>query len=539
MNTQVSNQVPPFDNVNLYTSDPFLQSMINRWGSVDSSTELSEFGLISGSKEMVEHARLCNENPPKLNAFDRFGRRVNEVEYHPSYHALMATSMAHGLHTRWWSDKSRGKLVERCAKNYMMTQTEAGHGCPITMTFAAVPALQTDEKLASLLVPKLLSSQYDSRNLPLSDKTGGTVGMAMTEKQGGSDVRANITHATAITEDTFKLNGHKWFCSAPMSDLFLTLAYVDDALTCFVVPRWTPDRQPNTMQIQRLKNKVGNRSNASSEIEYENTFAWRLGAVGRGVPTIIEMVTHTRLDCIVASASNMRFAAAHAIHHAAHRKAFGQRLLDQPLMRNVLADLSLEAMVSTAMAFRIACSYEPAPLETGESSLSRLWTAVGKYWVCKRAPHVVTEAMECHGGNGFVEPNPMARLYREAPLNSIWEGSGNVICLDVLRTLQKHPESVPTVIGQLMNDTSGITGCAERIERLKAHINTPEIVHYARRIVEDLSLLYGIGSLAKAGYHDFAELYASCRLVDGGVQFGQLPPTEHMAAILNQLVTVS
>ncbi len=532
MNHAVTNQPALFEGRNLFASDPFLQSILNDLTGEDFTQLLTEFGAASGSYDRFEAGRLANEHTPTLKAFDRFGYRINEVEYHPSYHQLMRFSMANGLHTSPWSDASAGRLLARCAQNYMMTQVEAGHGCPITMTFAAVPALKSAGGAGEAWIPRLLATEYDPRNLPAHQKTACTVGMAMTEKQGGSDVRANQTLATPQSDGSFRLDGHKWFCSAPMSDLFLTLAQLDNQLTCFLVPRWDEQDHPNTMHIQRLKDKVGNRSNASSEIEYHGAYAQQLGAVGRGVPTIIEMVTHTRLDCVVASASNIRLATAHAIHHTQHRKAFGQTLFEQPVMRSVLADLSLESMAGTAMAFEIANAYEIGKSDPSQIPFARLCTAIGKYWVCKRAPVAVTEAMECHGGNGFVKPHLMSRLYTEAPLNSIWEGSGNVICLDVLRTLSKSPQLIEVFLSRVQQGCSDLDHAHRFIDSLGKRLQSKSPMLQARRIVEEMALLLQASALRRFATHEIASSFVRARMVDRGLGFGSFSGSHPIDALI-------
>jgi putative acyl-CoA dehydrogenase len=532
MNHLVTNQVPPFEGRNLFTSDPFLRRVIRQLTGDTFEALLTKFGKESGCEARFEAGRLANEHTPTLKTFDRVGNRINEVEYHSSYHDLMRFSMANGLHTSPWSDPRHGRLIARCAQNYMMTQVEAGHGCPITMTFAAVPALKQAGGAGEAWIPRLLSTTYDPRNLPAHQKTACTVGMAMTEKQGGSDVRANETIATPQADDSFKLDGHKWFCSAPMSDVFLTLAQLDNQLTCFLVPRWDANDKPNRMHLQRLKEKVGNRSNGSSEIEYHGAFAQQLGETGRGVPTIIEMVTHTRLDCVVASASNMRLAAAHAIHHAQHRKAFGQSLFEQPIMRSVLADLSLESMAATAMAFEITNTYEVGKTDPSQLPFARLCTAIGKYWVCKRAPVAVTEAMECHGGNGFVNPHLMARLYTEAPLNSIWEGSGNVICLDVLRTLSKNPKLIHVFLARIQEGCGDLQGTHPFIESLGKRLQSMNPTAQARRIVEDMALLLQACALRRFSNQDIAKSFVQARMVDRGLGIGAITGNHPLDALI-------
>ncbi|MCA9542401.1 MAG: acyl-CoA dehydrogenase family protein, partial [Myxococcales bacterium] len=414
---------------------------------------------------------------------------VNAVEFHPSYHALMKTSLEAGLAGRPWRDPTPGALVARLAGAYLITQIDSAHGCPVTMTFASVPALRHSPELAAEWEPRIVAPAYDPRNVPASEKSAVTVGMAMTEKQGGSDVRANSTKAVAAGDGTFRLTGHKWFCSAPMCDLFLTLAYDDVGLSCFLVPRWTPDDRPNAMNLQRLKGKLGNHANASSEIEYEQAFAWRVGEAGRGVRTIIDMVAHTRLDCVNGSAAQMRSAVAHALHHAEHRRAFKRRLIEHPLMRVVLADLALESEAAIALALRLGRAYEEGRDDPAQAAFARIATAIGKYYVCKRCPAVVYEALECHGGNGYVEEHPLARLYRDAPLNSIWEGSGNVICLDVLRAMVREPETLPALRAELMAATGHDKRYDAFVARLEASLrDVATLEPRARSVVEDLAL---------------------------------------------------
>ena len=516
---EVFNQAHPLVNYNVFASDTALSEAVTREGGAWGLEDLKAFGALVGSAETIEHGRLANENPPILTAFDNYGHRVNAVEYHPSYHHLMATSMAHELHSQPWRSARDGSLVVRAAKNFMMSQIEAGHGCPITMTYAAVPALRHDPNLAAEWVPRLTATAYDPRNLPAADKTACTAGMAMTEKQGGSDVRANTTRAFAQDDGSYRLVGHKWFCSAPMSDLFLTLAHDDRGLSCFLVPRWTPDGVPNQMNLQRLKDKLGNHSNASSEIEYDNAYALRLGEPGRGVRTIIDMVSHTRLDCVVASAGLMRQTLAQAIHHCTHRRTFGRRLVEHELMKNVLADITIEVEAATALGLRLARAYEAGRSDATQEAFARIATAVGKYWVCKRAPWVAYEAMECHGGNGYVETGVMARLYREAPLNSIWEGSGNVICLDVLRAVTTSPD----VLDALRAELGLASGQDHRYDALIKEIDLTlsrgdELETSARRLVEMLALALQASLLIQHGDKAITHGFIESRL--GGDRFG-------------------
>ncbi|MEE2786453.1 MAG: acyl-CoA dehydrogenase family protein [Myxococcota bacterium] len=533
---EVFNQSSTLRDYNLYASNPSLSHCVHRFGGAWADDELVQFGGLVGGHEIMEHGRLANENPPVLKAFDAFGRRQNVVEYHPSYHALMATSMAHGLHAQPWTDTRSGAMVARAAKTYMMSQIEAGHGCPVTMTFASVPALQHSPSLAEAWLPKIKAHTYDARNIPIDQKTGCTVGMAMTEKQGGSDVRANTTRAFKQSDGTYSLVGHKWFCSAPMSDLFLTLAQEDVGLSCFVVPRWTPAGTPNSMDIQRLKTKVGNRSNASSEIEYNEAYALRLGEPGRGVRTIIDMVAHTRLDCVVASAGLMHFAVAQAIHHCRHRSTFGRRLVEHGLMANVLADMALEAEAATVMGLGLAQAYEAGQTEASAASFARIATAVGKYWVCKRVPAVAYEAMESFGGNGYVEDHPMGRLYREAPLNSIWEGSGNVICLDVLRAMAREPDTLEALRAKLL-DSRGFDPAYDRLlTEIDTCLQTPDTLELrARWLVERLALGLQTAFLIQHGRPGIAEHFVQSRLgVGRSGCFGTLPSSIDAHAIIEQ-----
>jgi putative acyl-CoA dehydrogenase len=406
---------------------------------------VAAIAALAGSGEAREHGRLANENPPRLRTHDRYGHRVDEVEFHPSWHWLLARAVGFGLHGAPWApDAGPAAHLRRAAAFYLWSQAEAGHGCPISMTYAAVPALRSAPDLAARYEPGLRSPVYDPGLREPSGKRGLLAGMSMTEKQGGSDVRANTTSAVPCDDGCYRLTGHKWFTSAPMNDLFLTLAQAPGGLTCFLVPRVLPDGSRNGIRLMRLKDKLGNRSNASAEIEYVDAVGWRVGEEGRGVPTIIEMVSVTRLDCVLGSASGIRLALSEAAHHGAHRTAFGSRLADQPLMTAVLADLALESEAATVLAMRLA-----AAMDRGERDLLRLALPAAKYYVCKRAPVAVGEALECLGGNGYVEESGMPRLYREAPLNSIWEGSGNVTALDMLRAVRRSPSSVDALLTEV------------------------------------------------------------------------------------------
>src|SRR6266481_6545206 len=430
------NQPPPLE-VNLFAADRVLREAVDREAASWAQAQLLELGQLAGSRAAQIWAAQANENPPRLRTHDRYGSRIDEVEFHPAWHELMRVAVAHGIHCLPWEEDRAGAHVARAALMFLDSQCEQGHGCPISMTYSAVPALRRQPELADEWEPRIATRTYDPRFLPSAQKSGALIGMAMTEKQGGSDVRANTTRA-ARDGEAWRLTGHKWFCSAPMSDAFLVLAQAPGGLSCFLLPRWTPDGARNRFFLQRLKDKLGNRSNASSEVELDGAWARMVGEEGRGVPTIIEMVSHTRLDCVIGSACAMCQFVAQATHHCAHRAAFGKVLADQPLMQNVLADLAVESEAATVAMLRLARAYD----DETQRHFARLATAVVKYWVCKRGPMLVAEALECLGGNGYVEESMMPRLYREVPLNSIWEGSGNVMCLDVLRAMARGSEAV-------------------------------------------------------------------------------------------------
>ena len=434
----VFNQPPPFEDVNLFATDRALADAVARAGGSGGQEPLTALGARVGSAEVIDWGVETNRNPPVLENFDRYGRRIDEVRFHPAYHRLMALGLESGFASVAWDGTTAGHVLH-AATLFLTGQPDAGTSCPMTMTYASVPALRAEPAVAEEWVPRILTERYDPAVRPAGEKAGITIGMAMTEKQGGSDVRASTTRAEPIADDAgwYRLTGHKWFCSAPMCDAFLTLAYAEGGLTCFLVPRWLPDGDRNAgFRVMRLKDKLGDRSNASSEIEYHGAIARRIGEEGRGVATILRMVQHTRLDCVVGSACQMRAALAQALWHTAHRSAFQKRLVDQPAMAAVLADLAVESEAATAIGFRIAQAFDQG------DPLARLLTPLAKYWVCKRAPGLVCEAMECLGGAGYIEAGPMPRLFRQSPLNAIWEGSGNVIALDLLRALGREPEGV-------------------------------------------------------------------------------------------------
>jgi putative acyl-CoA dehydrogenase len=521
----VSNQPPPFEDVDLWTSDVALCEAVERSGGAWASEQLAGFGQRIGSSDLIAAGFEANRTKPELLTFDRYGQRIDEVRFHPSYHRLMAHAIEAGMPSVAWTAEQGGHVVH-AAFEFMQAQIEGGVCCPLSMTYAVVPALRHQADLAAELLPKLLAREYDGRCVPIADKPGITMGMAMTEKQGGSDVRANTTRAFPIegSDDEFELVGHKWFCSAPMSDAFLTLAQAPGGLTCFFVPRWRPDGTRNPFYIQRLKDKLGDHANASSEIEYAGTYARRVGELGRGVRTIIEMVHHTRLDCIVAPAAMMRHAVAQACWHTEHRAAFGKRLVEQPLMRQVLGDLIVESEAATALAMRIARSFDESHHDEHARAFSRLATPLAKFWLNKRVPELVYEAMECQGGAGYIEENIIARIYRAAPLNSIWEGSGNVICLDVLRALAREPDSLQALLDEL----GAAKGRDARYDRQLAALQadfTPAHVNEAgaRRLCERLAVVLQASVLLREGDPRVATAFCAARLGEEGRCYGSLP----------------
>jgi putative acyl-CoA dehydrogenase len=512
-NDQTLNQSPPYVDVDLFASDPPLRAAVAAGGGSEDEPALSIFGRRWGSAEMLELGRLANEHPPRLPR----GFRRDIVEFHPAYHRLMTESIEAGLHASTWSgDATPGPApaqVLRTARFYMAAQVETGHLCPITMTRAAVAALAVEPALAVELVPRILSRRYDPRLLPWRDKAGITLGMGMTERQGGTDVRTNTTRATPLGE-CYAVTGHKWFMSAPMCDAFLILAQAPGGLTCFLMPRFRPDGSVNGLAFQRLKDKLGNRSNASSEVEFADALAWRVGEEGRGVRTIIEMVQLTRLDCAIASAGIMRMALAQAIHHARHRSVFQKHLADQPMMRAVLADMALEAEGAIALVMRLARSFDLAAVDAREAARARLLTPAVKYWVCKSAPAFVCEAMECLGGNGYVEESALPRLYREAPVNAIWEGSGNVMCLDVLRAVAREGEAGRAVLAALAGEAGGLPGVRTAADFVSAALSAPDAEARARAAVERLAVIAAAAAL-QATAPAVAGQFAHARLGEG------------------------
>ncbi len=541
----VGNQPPPLEGHNAFQTDQPLREAVGRHGASWALDELGAFGATCGSADVIALGFAANENPPDLHTHDRFGRRIDEVHFHPAYQDLMRLGTEAGIHARPWSAPREGAHVARAAKHYLLTQVEAGVMCPLTMTFAAVPALRQQADVAARWVPRLLHDTYDARLRPASEKTACTIGMAMTEKQGGSDVRANTTRAVPVAEPgpgkPYRITGHKWFCSAPMSDAFLMLAKTDDGLSCFLVPRVRESGARNAFRIQRLKAKLGNRANASSEIELDDTWGEMIGPPGRGVPTIIEMVNHTRLDCVIGSAGIMRQALVQALHHAIFRQAFGRRLIEQPAMRGVLADLAVEVEASTALALRLAAAYDRS--DRAARAFRRLATAVGKYWVTKRTAPVVAEALECLGGNGYVEESILPRLYREAPLNAIWEGSGNVMCLDVLRAAGHDADVVPALLEEIglargvdRRFDAFVTDLARGLPCGTAASDAPGLEAdqaSARLLAEKMALALQGALLLQHAPAAVADAFVATRLArEGGLGFGTLPSGVDVAAIL-------
>ena len=527
---EVMNQTPAFADVDLFGSDVVLREGLEREGGGWAAVRVAAFGALCGSAEVLALGARANQKTPELRTHDPTGARIDEVEFDPTWHRVMALAMEHEVHNLPWREPRGGAYVARAALHSLLSQVETGACCPLTMTFACVPALRHQTDVASEWEPRVRGTRYEPRLLPVAQKHAVLVGMAMTEKQGGSDVRSNTTQAHPVGAEgpgqEYELVGHKWFCSAPMSDAFLTLAQTSRGLSCFLLPRVLPDGTRNAFRIQRLKDKLGNRSNASSEVEFAGSRARLLGEEGRGVRVIIDMVHHTRLDCVSGSAGLMRRALAEAMHHARHRVAFGKRLWEQPLMRSVQADLALESEAATVLMLRLARAYDEAPRDEGSRAFARIATAVGKYWVCKRAPAMIVEAMECLGGNGYVEESALPRLYREAPVNAIWEGSGNVICLDVLRAMAREPDCVPALLAELRAARGGDRRLDAATARLEDWLARPgDLEPAARRLVEQLALALQASLLVRGAPAAVADAFCATRLGgDGGLGFGALAP---------------
>jgi len=511
---EVFNQSPPFENVDLYAGDQPLVAAVAANGGVGAEQELIAFGRLWGSAAMAERGRLANENTPKLRTYDSKGHRRDVVEFHPAYHELMTHAVQAGLHNSTWTADGRplggSSEVVRAAKLYVAAQVESGHLCPVTMTRASVAALGSQPDLLAKTMPIIATRDYDPSFAPWWQKRGMTLGMGMTEKQGGTDVRANMTRAERTT-DGYRITGHKWFMSAPMCDAFLVLAQAEEGLTCFFMPRFAPDGSVNAIQFQRLKDKLGNRSNASSEVEFIGAYATPVGEAGKGIRTIIQMVQLTRQDCAISSAGLMRSGLAQALHHARHRSVFQKHLADQPLMQSVLADMALQVEATAALVMRMCRAFDRAPSDGGEAAYMRLLTPAIKYWVCKSAPAFLYEAMECLGGNGYVEEGILARHFRESPVNAIWEGSGNVMCLDVLRALSREGEAAAAVLTTLAGETRGLPGAAETVSLIGQAFRRPDSERIARLAVERLALLAASAALNQVT-PDHAELFAATRL---------------------------
>ncbi|MCW2497669.1 acyl-CoA dehydrogenase family protein [Jatrophihabitans sp.] len=533
---EVTNQVPSPVGLDLTTTPALLEGLA-REGAGWAEAEVRELALQANSAQVQEWGRVANEHPPVLRTHDRYGNRIDEVEYLPEYHSLMRVAVEHGLHGAPWVDDRPGTHVARVAKSMAWGVSDAGHFCPISMTYAVVPALRTTPALAAQYEPLLTNRNYDfGLRAPLT-KSGLIAGMSMTEKQGGSDVRANTTRAVPQSDGSYLLTGHKWFTSAPMSDLFLTLAQTEGGLSCFLVPRVLADGSLNAFFLQRLKDKLGNKSNASSEVEYEEAVGWLVGEEGRGVRTIIEMVNMTRLDCAVAAAGGMRFGTAQAIHHATHRSVFGRRLLDQPAMVNVLADLAVDSEAATTVALRLAGAVDRASRgDEGEAAFRRVALSVSKYWLCKRWPSHSAEALECLGGNGYIEDSGMPRAYREAPLLSIWEGSGNVAALDTLRAMVKEPEAVEAFFGELTLVRGADTRYDDALAMLQKEFSDADQLEYrARGVVERMAMLLQGSLLLRHGNQAVADAFVASRLArDWGVAYGTLPTGIDTATILER-----
>lgn len=511
---EVFNQSPPFEDIDLFAVDRPLVDAVKANGGAAAERELSQFGKHWGSAAMADRGRAANENTPKLRSFDAKGNRRDQVEFHPAYHELMAHSAHAGVHNSTWTadGKPAGDAAEviRAAKFYMASQVETGHLCPITMTRASVAALAMQPDLLARVMPVLSTKSYDPSFAPWWDKRGMTLGMGMTEKQGGTDVRANMTRAVR-DGGSYRITGHKWFMSAPMCDAFLVLAQAEAGLSCFFMPRFAPDGSVNAIQLQRLKDKLGNRSNASSEVEFAGAYAEAVGEEGKGIRTIIQMVQLTRQDCAIASVGLMRSGLAHALHHARHRSVFQKRLADQPLMQAVLSDMALHVEASTALVMRLCRAFDRTPHDTAEAAYMRLLTPAIKYWICKSAPSFLYEAMECLGGNGYVEDGILARHYRESPVNAIWEGSGNVMCLDVLRALSREPEAAMAVLQWLAAETKDLLGASEAVAFIGKTFRRADGERVARLAVEKLALLAAAAALNGVSSHH-AKLFAATRL---------------------------
>ena len=527
---EVSNQPPPLEPYNLFASDAVLRAAVKRERAEWAEAHLTALGQTLGRPETLQLGFDANRHSPSLRSYDRYGHRLDEIDFHPAWHELLAIALKAGLHSSPWAEPKPGAHVARAAGTYMLNQIESGVYCPLAMTYGSVPTLRHQPEIAAEWLPRIFARDYDRRFKPARDKTSALIGMGLTENQGGSDLRTNTTRAEPAGDGSFRLTGHKWFLSAPMCDAFLVLAQSAKGLSCFLLPRWTPDGERNALHISRLKDKLGNRSNASGEVEFAGAYAQLIGEDGRGIPTVIEMGNYTRLDCAIGSSSLMRQAVAQAIHHARHRTAFQKRLIDQPLMGNVLADLALESEAATVLTMRLARAYD----ESDETSIvfRRVLTPAAKFWICKRAPEVMLEAMEVLGGSGYIEESILPRLYREAPVNSIWEGAGNIMCLDVLRALERTPNASDVIYHELAQASDALLQVfAERLQqRLRAADRNDE--SQARVLVRDLVLALQAALLIKHSPGAVADAFCASRLGgEGGGAFGTLPRGLDLRAI--------
>jgi putative acyl-CoA dehydrogenase len=532
---EVFNQPPALENYNLYTRNLALQEATAREGARWAHEHLCERGAELGSAEWLERGALANRYPPTPRLFDRYGHRCDEVEFHPAWHECLAYLKGHGCDTGPWADPRPGAHVARAALYVMFAEVEDGALCPTTMTYGVVPVIRRQPEIARDWLSLLLSREYDKRFIPATRKRGVMMGMGLTEKQGGSDVRANTTRAEPTGDGTYRLVGHKWFLSAPMCDAFLVTAQSPKGLSCFFLPRWTPDGRRNELRIQRLKDKMGDKSNAGTEAEFFGAWALLVGEEGRGIPTVLEMGNYTRLDCAIGTAGLMRAALSQALHHASHRAAFGKRLMDQPLMKNVLADMALESEAATALVMRLARAFDHQDQED-ESLMRRVLTPIAKFWVCKRGPALGAEAMEVLGGNGYIEEAPLARIYRQMPLNSIWEGSGNIMCLDVLRVLGKHPRVLELLAAEVAPARGKNTAFDRFVGALSAELtNRDGIEARARRLTQNLALTLQAALLIEHAPPYVSEAFCATRLSqDWGYAFGTLPKNTDFDAILKR-----
>ena len=543
---EVTNMPPHLGDQDMWRNDGALRDGVAREGGGWARDKLAAFGTIAGAAEIFEKADLANRHVPELKSFDRYGMRIDQVEFHPAYHDLMTVAIENEVQSFAWRHPKPGAHVVHAALVYMFNQPEGGVLCPMAMTYSAIPSLRMTPRVGDAWIPQLLATSYDPRDVPVSEKAGATIGMFMTEKQGGSDVRTNTTRAVAVGEAAgegaeYRLTGHKFFCSAPMSDAFLTLAYTSVGLSCFLVPRWTPDGERNSLFIQRLKNKLGNRSNASSEMEFHDTWGVMVGEEGRGVRTIIEMVQGNRYYCCAGSSALMRQGLVQALHHTTHRTAFQKRLIHQPLMRNVLADLAIEVEAALALTLRIGRAIDEAADDESAAALARIGTAVAKYWICKRAPGHTFEALECHGGPGYIEDSIMPRLYREAPVNSIWEGSGNVICLDVLRAMFREKATIPALLAELDAARGANAALDAATDGLKNELVNPEdLESRARRVTELMATVLQGALLVRHAPPAVADAFCASRLGSRWTgTYGTLPSGVDVDAIISRALLTS